>query len=325
MITKVEYGARHTVVHFRCVANAEKEIIRFFGSQHERAWHIISNQRANSNEIFKRPADISNIRLNDNRIKEELGSQEVAECQAQRGDIISCEIVFDNLPHYVRSISLVGGETDKTGADRFPLKDLQIKTQASPMLGDKTQMQTLIEGFYRQQKTVRYPSILEVTTLQQDSIFSKEQKRHAAAASDDAITNAARPIDYMPRILQSVSDLNCHERFILQNVYFDDDKTEFSRRAQAIKTITMIAEHLQRYPDAKVALHGHTDIFGDQYNNLLLSEKRVMAVLRVLTEKGIDRKRIIINFYGGTHPLPLYKDGGHMNRRVEAEIICPKQ
>lgn len=326
IITKVDYGANTTTLHFRFVATVDKEVVRFFGEQHAQAWLITTNQQApNSAGKLSRSANISNIRINDNRHTQLLDGKNVAECQTQRGDIITCEISFETMPHFVRTVNLINGETDKAGQARFVCYDLQMKGQASPLLGDKTQMQAVIEQFYRQHKNIRYPSIIEVTTLKQDSIFAKGQQKHVAAAQTNAITNAARPIDYMPRMLQSTADLNCHERFILQNVYFEEESADFSRRNQAMKTLNMIIEHLQRFPDAKVALHGHTDIFGDPYNNLVLSEKRVIAVQRAMVDKGIDRKRIIINFYGGKNPLPLYKDGGPMNRRVEAEIICPNK
>jgi outer membrane protein OmpA-like peptidoglycan-associated protein len=324
IITKVEYSTNTTILHFRFVGTTDKEIVRFFGSQHAQAWSISTNQRANNgNEKLEREAEIRNVRVNDNSKSQKITAKNVIECQIQKGDIITCEISFENMPHYVRTINLVNGETDKIGMPRFVCYDLQLKGQSSPLLGDKNQMQSNIEQFYRQHKGVRYPSIIEVTTLQQDSIFAKGQQKHVAAAQNNGISNAARPIDYMPRMLQTSTKLTCHERFILENVYFEEESADFSRRSQAMKTLNILIEHLNRFPDAKIALHGHTDIFGDPYNNLVLSEKRVLAVQRAMTDKGIDRKRIIINFYGGKHPLPLYKDGGPMNRRVEAEIICP--
>jgi len=268
---------------------------------------------------------VYNVRINDVRQFTEIGNSAEAEVRPQKGDIVSCEIHFKNMPSYVKTINLVGGEMDKMGVARFVCYDLQLKTQAGGQLSDKSQMQANIEQFYKLNKNVRYPSIIEVTTVSQDSLFAQQQQKHEADAKKMSNLTDAEPIDYMPRMLTKVSDLTCSERFILQNVYFEEESSEFSRRVQAVKSIAMIAEYLERYPDAKVSLHGHTDIFGDTYNNLLLSQKRVMAVQRVLLDKGIDKKRVIINYYGGQYPLPLYKDGGPMNRRVEAEIICAKK
>lgn len=326
IISKIDYGVSNTVLHFRFIATADKEQINFYGCQHANAWKIGTNQRPTSpDEVLTRAPQIRNIRINDVRQAAEIAANGTLACKPQRGDIISCEIHFANMPHHVKAINLTNGEIDKAGTPRFVCYDIQIKSQGGGLLGDKTQMQNNIAQFYKTVKTVRYPSIVEVTTLEQDSIFESGQKTHEQNSKSQAILAASKPIDYMPRILQSAADLNCHERLILQNVYFDDNNAEFTRRLQAMKTIMLIVEYLQHYPDAKVALHGHTDIAGDPYNNLVLSEKRVIAVQRAIIDKGIDRKRVLINYYGGQYPLPLYKDGGPMNRRVEAEIICPNK
>ena len=320
LITKVEYCSKNTILHFRIVVTTDKDIINFYGDKHEKAW-VIVNRALN----IRQGVTVNNIRINDNAFHKQVASQENVQCQPTKGDIITCELIFDNLPiatnPAARTIFLETSE-QKNGKDRFACSNLMLKTNGSDLLGNKDIMQTNIKNFYKAHKVIRYPSILEVASLQQDSIFAKGAQQHAAAAQNNAISNAARPINYMPRMLEEAGTLNCHERFILQNVYFDEESADFTRRNQAVKTIGIIIEYLNRFPDAKVALHGHTDIYGDPYNNLVLSEKRVLAVQRIMTERGIDRKRIIINFYGGKYPLPLYKDGGPMNRRVEAEIIC---
>lgn len=324
IITKVEYCSKNTILHFRFVATVDKETITFYGNKHEKAWFIIpQNKLSPETESLKRNLIVSNIRVNDKKYKDQLdnNSSDNIQCAGNKGDIITCELIFENMPHFIRSVALFSSE-QKNGQDRFACQDLQLKSQSSDLLGTKDMMQTNIKNFYKIHKTIRYPSIIEVASLQQDSIFEKGAQQHAAAAQTNAISSAARPINYMPKMLEAIGDLNCHERFILQNVYFDEESADFTRRNQAVKTINIIIEYLQKFPDAKVALHGHTDIHGDPYNNLVLSEKRVLAVQRIITERGIDRKRIIINFYGGKYPLPLYKDGGPMNRRVEAEIIC---
>jgi outer membrane protein OmpA-like peptidoglycan-associated protein len=326
LISKVDYGNQNTILYFRVLVASDKEIIRFFGCQHPNAWAINTSQKAaNSNENLSRAATVSNIRINDVKKQLQLSNTESVEIKAQKGDIVSCEIHFKNMPIYVKTINLVGGDMDKAAVARFVCYDLQLKTQAGGLLADKIQMQANIEQFYKLNKNVRYPSIIELTTVGQDSMFAKQHKKYEDESKKITNITDSEPIDYMPKMLNKVSDLSCNERFILQNVYFEEETSEFTRRLQAVKSIAMISEYMEHYPDSKISLHGHTDIFGDTYNNLLLSQKRVMAVQRVLIDKGVDKKRIIINYYGGQYPLPLYKDGGPMNRRVEAEVLCPKK
>ena len=91
---------------------------------------------------------------------------------------------------------------------------------------------------------------------------------------------------------------------------------------QDIKTLR---QYLENYPSAMIRLHGHTDIFGDDIQNLQLSRERAMAVKLELVKMGIDRDRIEILFYGGRQPLQGLEEGGTANRRVEAEAICTDQ
>ena len=153
-----------------------------------------------------------------------------------------------------------------------------------------------------------------------------EERRFAekknATNNTTPIKNSMKPIDYMPSMLNSVEDLQCRERVILQNVYFDDNSSEFTKRVHAMKTINVVFNYLEQFPDSKIILHGHTDIFGDPYRNLVLSKERVIAVKRVLIQKGIDKRRVITLYHGGSQPPPRYKDGDPMNRRVEVEVIC---
>ncbi len=81
-------------------------------------------------------------------------------------------------------------------------------------------------------------------------------------------------------------------------------------------------DFLLEKPNTKIILHGHTDVFGNAFKNLETSKQHVNLVKKVLTDKGINSSRIIAIHHGGSQALPRYKNGGSMNRRVEAEIIC---
>ena len=88
-------------------------------------------------------------------------------------------------------------------------------------------------------------------------------------------------------------------------------------------------EILQRYPDQKVEVAGHTDSRGDAKYNQALSERRAKAVYDYLVENGIDKARLIgpVGF-GEMCPLvPNQKpdgsddpEGRAKNRRTELNI-----
>ncbi|MCU0445759.1 MAG: OmpA family protein [Microscillaceae bacterium] len=79
---------------------------------------------------------------------------------------------------------------------------------------------------------------------------------------------------------------------------------------------------LKEYPDANIALAGHTDSDGDDDSNLQLSKDRAKAVGDYLIEKGIAPDRISSTGYGETKPIDTNAtpQGKAKNRRVEMKL-----
>jgi hypothetical protein len=67
-----------------------------------------------------------------------------------------------------------------------------------------------------------------------------------------------------------------------------------------------------------IIISGHTDARGSADYNLLLSDRRAQAVRQFLiTERGIDPKRVIAKGYGKTRPLFPSDPYNDLNRRVQ--------
>ena len=113
----------------------------------------------------------------------------------------------------------------------------------------------------------------------------------------------------------------------LKGVTFAYDKATLGDEAKAV--LSEALEILQRYPDLKVEVAGHTDSRGDAKYNQALSERRAKAVYDYLVENGIDKARLIgpVGF-GEMRPLvPNQKpdgsddpEGRAKNRRTELNI-----
>ena len=113
----------------------------------------------------------------------------------------------------------------------------------------------------------------------------------------------------------------------LKGVTFAYDKADLGAEAKAV--LAEALEILQRYPDLKVEVAGHTDSRGDAKYNQALSERRAKAVYDYLVENGIDKTRLIgpVGF-GEMRPLvPNQKpdgsddpEGRAKNRRTELNI-----
>jgi outer membrane protein OmpA-like peptidoglycan-associated protein len=76
---------------------------------------------------------------------------------------------------------------------------------------------------------------------------------------------------------------------------------------------------LQKNPDVKVSIEGHTDNFGNIASNKTLSENRAKAVMDALIAKGISKTRLSSKGWGSTKPVAdnATEEGKAANRRVE--------
>ena len=85
-----------------------------------------------------------------------------------------------------------------------------------------------------------------------------------------------------------------------------------------------LASTCRATPDAELAISGHTDSTGSQEYNQGLSHRRVQSAAKYLVQKfGIDPARIILNWYGKSHPVASNstEDGRALNRRIEGFIF----
>jgi outer membrane protein OmpA-like peptidoglycan-associated protein len=115
-------------------------------------------------------------------------------------------------------------------------------------------------------------------------------------------------------------------KIVLNNIFFDFDKATL--RPQSNVEIRNLLFIMKSNPRMKVEISGHTDSKGSDAYNQKLSEERAQAVVKSLTEKGIDANRMKAKGYGKTMPAAANKKvngsddpaGRQLNRRVELKI-----
>ena len=320
IITKIVYEEKaEMVIHFRYVAALDKEHHRFFGPEHDLAWSLVGTLRPREGAL--RICHTENIRINNLLRAERLLGGNLLELELNRGDVLSCELRVKRLPEHIKSFNLRAGERDwPEESGTWACMDVQVKTETA-VLGQVEDMYRLIERFYENDcKYVRHPDIKDCTSLEQEALF--KERKQAMQKKQDTPLQASLQTAYMPKTFERLEDIVCQERFILEHIHFNDDSGDYTHRQKANKVIAQLVLYLQRYPQSKMVLHGHTDIHGDAYRNLRLSKERVLTIKRSLLDRGISANRIIVLYHGGSQPLPLYPNGGSMNRRVEMEVIC---
>jgi len=106
----------------------------------------------------------------------------------------------------------------------------------------------------------------------------------------------------------------------LGDVLFNAGSSELN--ASANRTILKLVQFLQINPRRTIRIEGYTDNRGPAEENLELSRARAQAVADLLTDLGIDARRMEVKGYGEAHPLAENASarGRAQNRRVEIVI-----
>ena len=118
-----------------------------------------------------------------------------------------------------------------------------------------------------------------------------------------------------------VVELTPGDAVVLQNIQFEYNSSALTEDSQA--GIQMLVGFLQRNPDLRVELAGHTDNVGSESYNMKLSAERAESVRRALVDQGVDESRLTSRGYGASQPIAPNDTEEHraLNRRTEMIII----
>ncbi len=108
--------------------------------------------------------------------------------------------------------------------------------------------------------------------------------------------------------------------FDARNVQFVTGKATLSKTATV--NLDEMAAYLLKYPELKLAIHGHTDNVGSAAVNQRLSERRAESARNYLVKKGVSADRITTAGFGMTQPIVDNKTAANraLNRRTEFKI-----
>jgi outer membrane protein OmpA-like peptidoglycan-associated protein len=103
----------------------------------------------------------------------------------------------------------------------------------------------------------------------------------------------------------------------LQNIFFETGSYILS--ASSGSELQLVLGMLQKSPNLKMQIRGHTDNVGDEASNQLLSENRAKAVYDYLIAKGIPASQLSYKGFGETLPVASNDtaEGREKNRRTD--------
>lgn len=101
---------------------------------------------------------------------------------------------------------------------------------------------------------------------------------------------------------------------------FDSDRITTG----ASENLRKLAASLNKYPNTRMLIVGHTDSDGSADYNMDLSNRRAVAAANFIAGEGIDRARVGTAGRGETEPIATNSsdDGRRQNRRVEIAIYA---
>ncbi len=139
--------------------------------------------------------------------------------------------------------------------------------------------------------------------------------------SENFMLEGSHPVikPYLKQI--SLSPLKVGESMLLANVFFEVDS--WLLKKESMKELNNLLTLLTENKDIIIEIGGYTDATGTDEHNQILSEKRAVAVVDFLIEKGIASERLKYKGYGNSSPKGdnITSEGRKLNRRTEVLII----
>ncbi|MDD2635271.1 MAG: OmpA family protein [Bacteroidales bacterium] len=117
------------------------------------------------------------------------------------------------------------------------------------------------------------------------------------------------------------------DKVIVENILFDFDR--YNIKNEYLNNLNKLADYMNDNPNAEIEIAGHTDWFGTNEYNYLLSYRRSKSVKDYLVKQGNNPENIITTKYGEDKPIasnvnPDGTDnpiGRKYNRRAEFSVI----
>lgn len=106
-----------------------------------------------------------------------------------------------------------------------------------------------------------------------------------------------------------------------RSLNFPPNTAEITEDASAF--LNTLSDVVNRCPDLKIEVGGHTDAWGKSAWNLELSRQRAVAVSKYLIERGALQTRLVAVGYGETSPLVdnATLENRAKNRRIEFKVL----
>jgi OOP family OmpA-OmpF porin len=162
---------------------------------------------------------------------------------------------------------------------------------------------------------------IQQATEERDQVLLGARTRQAQRAQQQAQA-ATSQVQQLQQELAALKTQQTDRGLVLTlgDVLFETGKAEL--RPGALRNLYPLVTFLQKYPERRVLIEGHTDSVGSESSNLDLSQRRADAVRDFLLQNGVNAAQITTRGYGKASPVASNDTatGRQQNRRVELII-----
>ncbi len=238
-------------------------------------------------------------------LAEQIASKELADARKslEGADLALKERRKEDALHYAHLAS----QQAQTGEAR--VEEERSKQQVAK--GEANRNRVLLES-----RTVEAEQA--AATAKAQAAQAEAARQQAEASRQEALAAKAESED-MQRQLAELQAKQTERGMVLTlgDVLFDTAKSTLKPGASTV--MERVAAFMQKNPDTKVMIEGHTDSRGSDEYNQELSKQRAIAVQDALASRGIDRNRVEAVGKGEGFPVASNDDnaGRQQNRRVE--------
>ena len=265
----------------------------------------------------------------------ELGKAQHALQQAEAA--LQADMDATTVEHYAylakqrSEVALQAGkisQADKAVADASQRRDAILidartrEADAQRKQAEAARMET--DAQRKQAETAR----IEAEKARTEAVAQRKLAEEQLAAAQASMAQAASASEHAKSLEEQLAQLQLQTQqtkrgmvLTLGDVLFDTGRAELNPGAG--RTLDQLATFLKQNPERTVQIEGYTDAIGSDQLNLVLSERRAIAVKNALIDRGIELNRLSARGLGETSPVASNNTsaGRQLNRRVE--ILFP--
>ena len=192
-----------------------------------------------------------------------------------------------------------------------------VKTEAVKKTQSPKQVNLIIPS---RKKENPNPEVVEKASSEKIAILDRDPvESKPPVMIGDKSSPLSEEVMELPRLaeLLETNQVIPQKGFVVNGLNYETGSYLLS--TEGTKSLVVVVDLLNRYPDLKIEIGSHTSALGDDVDNHNLSRKRAMSIMAFLVYKGISNERVTAKGYGETQLQNSCSNGVNCSMMEHAE------